>query len=68
MYTGKTVCHIGSDLVLLRKANANLHNLMKMSTLVLSTETKQLMQGFESLEKEKESLFVAVLIYDAPAS
>lgn len=68
MYMEKTVCHIGSDLVLLRKANTNLHNLMKMSTLVLSTEAKQLMKGFESLEKEKESLFVAVLMYDAPAS
>lgn len=59
---------MGSDLVLLRKANTNLHNLMKMTTLVLSTEAKQLMQGFESLEKEKEILFVAVLMYDAPAS
>lgn len=42
-----------SDLVLLRKVNTNLHSFMKMATLVLSTETKQLMQGFESLEKEK---------------
>lgn len=57
-----------SDLVLLRKVNTNLHSFMKMVTLVLSTETKQLMQGFESLEKEKESLCAAVLMYHAPAS
>ena len=53
MYMGKTVYHIGSDLVLLRKGNTNLHSFMKMTTLVLNTETKWLMQGFESLEKER---------------
>lgn len=57
-----------SDPVLLRKVSTNLHSFMKMSTLLLSTGTKQLMKGFESLEKEKEYLCVAVLMCHAPAS
>lgn len=47
---------MGSDLVLLRKVNRNSHSFMKMSSRMLSTETQQLMQGFESLENEKVSV------------
>lgn len=50
---GKTVCHTGTDVAVLRRVNINLCSFMKMSILVVNTETKQLMEGFESLEKEK---------------
>lgn len=53
MYMRKTVCHTGSDVAVLRRVNINLCSFMKVSTLLVSTETKQLMEGSKSLEKEK---------------
>jgi len=46
------------DPVLLREVSTNSHSFMKLSALMLSRETKQLMLGFECLEKELEKSFM----------